>query len=175
MECPKKYRGDLVALKRHEEDIFGHPFFLYWLFSPAGKNLGLAGGGELDQELDSVRDGSCDEPEAQLPSRAPSRPKRPSLENAIRMEGSLMARRLTTHIEPTYPTQALSQHIQGNGVLQVRVAADGTVHDVNLVSGPPQLVEAAKTAVRQWKYRPVISSGHPVAALTIVNVPFRLP
>ena len=65
IECPKKYRGDLIALKRHEEDIFGHPFFLYWLYSAAGRELGLAGDGELDGDLDFIRDGSCEEPEAQ--------------------------------------------------------------------------------------------------------------
>ena len=91
------------------------------------------------------------------------------------MDGRAMDRQLASHVEPVYPSQAQSQHIQGDVRLQVRVAADGTVQDVNLVSGPPQLVGAAITAVKQWRYRPVISSGHPVAVVTIVNVPFRPP
>jgi len=67
------------------------------------------------------------------------------------------------------------RNVQGDVRLRVRVAEDGTVQDINLVSGPPQLVGAAIAAVRQWKYQPVISSGHPVAVVTIVTVPFRLP
>jgi len=74
MQCPKKNRGDLIALKRHEQDIVDRPFFLYYLYSSAGQELGLAGGGELDSELDSFRDGSCEEPGAQR--RPPVPPRR---------------------------------------------------------------------------------------------------
>jgi hypothetical protein len=69
IECPKKHRGDLIALKRHEENILGRPYFLYHLFSAAGLDLGLAGAGELDADLDFIRDGSCEESRPQ-----PSRP-----------------------------------------------------------------------------------------------------
>ena len=62
IQCPKKYRGDLIALKRHQEDILGRPYFLYYLYSAAGEELGLAGDGELDAELDFLRDGSCEQP-----------------------------------------------------------------------------------------------------------------
>ncbi len=176
IECPQKYRGDLIALKRHEEDIFGHPFFLYWLYSAEGKELGLAGDGELDGDLDFIRRGSCDEPEPQPPSPlVPARPLRNSLGDAIRADGNMMERQLVTRVRPIYPSQAQSDRIQGDVVFAVRVAADGTVQEVNLVSGPPQLVGAAIAAVKQWKYRPVISSGHPIAVVTTVNVPFRLP
>jgi len=65
IQCPKKYRGDLIALKRHEQNILGRPFFLYYLYSAAGQQLGLAGSGELGGELDAFRDGSCEEPEPQ--------------------------------------------------------------------------------------------------------------
>jgi TonB family protein len=173
IECPKKYRGDLIALKRHEEDILGRPYFLYYLYSAVGQELGLAGDGELDADLDFLRNGSCEEPEPQPPP-APSHPLSPTVGDAIRMDGSAMDRQLMTRVEPTYPNQAQSEHIQGDVRLQVRVAADGTVQDVNLVSGPPQLVGAAIAAVKQWRYRPAISSGHPVAVVTIVSVPFRL-
>jgi TonB family protein len=95
--------------------------------------------------------------------------------DAIQVDGSAMDRQLVTRVEPIYPSQAKSQHIQGDVRLQVRVSQDGTVQDVNLVSGPPQLVGAAIAAVKQWKYQPTMSSGHPVAVLTIVSVSFRLP
>jgi TonB family protein len=175
IQCPKKHRGDLIVLKRHEEDILGRPYFLYYMYSAAGLDLGLAGDGELDAELDFVRHGSCEGLERQPSSQVPSGPTSPSVGDAIRVDASAMVSQLVTHVEPIYPGQAQSEHIQGDVRLQVRIAEDGTVQDVNLVSGPPQLVGAAIAAVKQWKYQPVISSGHPVAVVTIVSVPFRLP
>jgi TonB family protein len=175
IKCPKKYRGDLVALKRQEEDILGRPYFLYYLYSAAGKELGLAGDGELDADLDFLRAGSCEEPESEPISPVRSGPTNLSAGDAIRMDGTAMDRQLISRVEPIYPSQAQTEHLQGDLRLQVRVAADGSVEDVHLVSGPPQLVEAAITAVKQWKYRPVISSGHPIAVVTIINIPFHLP
>jgi len=174
INCPRRYRGDLLALKRVEENILRHPYFVYYLYSPAGRELGLAGTGELDSDLSLIRNGGCEEPEAQ-PPEVPSLSTQPSMGDAIPMDGKAMDRQLVTRADPTYPSQALSDHIQGDVRLLVRVGADGTVQDTNLVSGPPQLVEAAKAAVKQWRYRPVIHAGHPVAVLTVVNVPFRLP
>lgn len=165
-----KDRGNLIALKR-QEDVLGNPYHLYWLYSPSGKELGLAGAEELD--VDALRHDDCDaaQPLAPLPSRPISPPSR----GAVRMDQIEMEHRLITHVEPTYPKQAQSEHIQGDVRLQVQVAADGTVRDVSLVSGPPQLVAAAITAVKQWRYLPAISSGHAVPVVAIVNVPFRLP
>jgi TonB family protein len=86
-----------------------------------------------------------------------------------------MEQRLIAQVEPIYPNEARMERIQGDIRLQVRIAADGTVQEANLVSGPPQLVAAAIAAVKQWKYRPTIVSDHPVPAVTVVNVHFQLP
>lgn len=167
--CPQ-YRGDLIALKR-QQNILGHPYHLYWLYSPSGQELGLAGGEELD--VDSLRDGDCEEP-GTLPS-TPQPLTVPPLGDAIQIEGSVMERQLVTRVEASYPPRARAEHIQGDVRLQVRVAADGTVQDVSLVSGSPQLAGAAVAAVKQWRYRPTMRSGRPVPVVTIVEVPFRLP
>jgi TonB family protein len=165
------YRDDLIALKRHG-DILDHPYFLYWLYSPTGEELGLAGSGELDMDMDMLRDGSC--PERQPLPPIPPPPTSPPTGDAIRIEGSVMERQLVTRVEPKYPPKAQLEHIQGDVRLVARVAADGTVQEVSLMSGPPQLAEAAMAAVRQWRYRPTMSSGHPVPVVTIIKVPFRL-
>lgn len=169
--CPA-YRDDLIALKRHL-DILGHPYFLYWLYSPTGEELGLAGAGELDVDMDMLRDGSC--PGEQPSPPIPPPPTSPLTGDAIRIAGSVMERQLVTHVEPEYPRQAQAGHIQGDVRLVVRVAVDGTVQKVSLLSGPPQLATAAIAAVKQWRYRPTISSGHPVPVVTTVKVPFRFP
>jgi TonB family protein len=171
--CPK-YRGDLIALKRHNDEIIGRPYFLYWLYSATGEELGMAG---VDQEdVDVLRDAACEVPQSlPAPAPVPSRPLTAAVAVGIRMEESEMDGRLVTRVEPTYPNQARSEHIQGDVRLQVRVGADGSVQDIILVSGHPRLVQAAIAAVKQWKYRPVVSAGHPVAVVTMVTVRFRLP
>ena len=174
VECPK-VRGDLIALKRHL-DVFDRPYFLYWLYSPSGKELGLAGGGELEPEMDELREGDCEEQQhGQASPPVPSRVKPPPEDKAVRVDGSAMEQRLLAQIEPTYPSEAQAEHIQGDVRFQVRVGADGTVQEANVISGPPQLVAAAKAAVRQWRYRPIMVLGKPVAVLTSVTVRFRLP
>jgi TonB family protein len=171
VECPAQNRGDLIVLKR-SSDILGKPYFLSWLYTPSGKELGLAGAGELEEaDIDMIREGKC----PALPVHTLTKPPSPPLGDAIRVDEGAMALRLVTRVEPTYPREARSRYIQGDVRLEVRVATDGTVEDVNLVSGPQQLVAAAKAAVRQWRYRPGISSGHPVPVVTIVTVRFRLP
>jgi protein TonB len=137
---------------------------------PSGQNLGLGGADELD--VAALRDGSCETPQplALPPAPAPAL----QLGDAIRVESSLMEQRLVTRIEPTYPNSARLAHIEGDVRLQVRIAADGSVQNTSLISGPPQLVAAAVAAVKQWKYQPMMLSEHPVPVVTVVNVKFRL-
>ncbi len=171
--CPKSYRGDLIVLKRHEEDILGRPFFLYYRYSAQGENLGLAGGEELDQ--DELVDDNCEELDHAPPPAVSSAQTNPPQAEAARVDAGVMSHQLISRVDPTYPSQAQLGRIQGDVRLLVRVGADGAVQDAHLVSGPPQLVAAAIAAVKQWRYRPVITAGHPVAVTTTVDVPFRLP
>jgi TonB family protein len=165
-----KFHGDLIALKRFDSDILGLPYFLYWLYSASGEDLGLAGAGELDEG--ELLAGFCDglQPIEPLPPSVTIIPT-----DAISVSASEMERRLITRVEPNYPAQALSDRLEGEIHLKIRVGADGTVQEAHLISGQPQLVAAAVAAVKQWKYRPVIASGHPVAVETSVTVKFRLP
>jgi periplasmic protein TonB len=48
------------------------------------------------------------------------------------------------------------------------------VQELQLVSGPPLLVQAAIDAVKQWVYSPTLLNGNPVEVLTEVNVNFTL-
>ena len=45
---------------------------------------------------------------------------------------------------------------------------------LEVVSGPPLLVQAAVDAVRQWRYRPTYLNGEAVAVETSITVIFRL-
>ena len=73
-----------------------------------------------------------------------------------------------------YPPQARAVGQHGTVVLEVLVAANGSVKDLKVVSGPPMLRQAAVDAVRRWKYQPFKLNGKAIAAQTQVQVDFKL-
>lgn len=78
-------------------------------------------------------------------------------------------------VEPRYPADAKSRHIQGPVVLDVQVLSDGNVGTIGIVSGETSLTGAAVHAVRQWKYQPNVVNGRPVEGQTRVTINFTLP
>jgi len=58
--------------------------------------------------------------------------------------------------------------------LHAIIGKDGTVQQLQLVSGPPLLVNAAMDAVRQWRYQPTELNGEPVDVDTTIQVVFTL-
>jgi TonB family protein len=76
--------------------------------------------------------------------------------------------------QPVYPEEAKAQHIQGVVVLHARISKEGTVKDLQLISGPPELVVSAIDAVRQWKYKPYTVDGEPTDVHTTININFTL-
>ncbi len=65
-------------------------------------------------------------------------------------------------------------HIQGAVVLRAIIGKDGEVHDLTPLSGPPELVQSAMGAVRQWRYRPYYLKGEPVEVDTQITVNYVL-
>ena len=56
----------------------------------------------------------------------------------------------------------------------VTIAQDGTVQNIQVISGHPLLVPAAIEAVKQWAYKPTLLNGNPVEVITQVDVNFTL-
>jgi len=77
-------------------------------------------------------------------------------------------------VRPKYPPEAKANRVQGQVRLRAVIATDGSVKTLNVVSGEPQLVEAALEAVRQWKYEPVVFDGKAVEVLVDIDVNFTL-
>jgi periplasmic protein TonB len=48
------------------------------------------------------------------------------------------------------------------------------VHGIEVLSGNPILAEAARAAVRHWRYRPTLLDGQPVEVETQITVNFVL-
>jgi periplasmic protein TonB len=56
----------------------------------------------------------------------------------------------------------------------VAVDKEGNVANIQLISGHPLLAPAAIEAVKQWKYKPFLLDGIPLAVETQVTVNFTL-
>ena len=85
------------------------------------------------------------------------------------MEGNLIRR-----VQPEYPALARQARIQGTVVLRAVVNREGTIQDLQVISGHPLLVQAAINAVRQWRYRPYFLNDQPVEVETQIMVNFSL-
>ena len=93
---------------------------------------------------------------------------------SIRLGGNVAQANLVHQVTPVYPEVAKSAHISGTVLLHAIVGKDGTVQDLQYVSGPPLLMKSAMDAVRQWRYKPVLLNGNPVEVDTTVSVIFTL-
>ena len=58
--------------------------------------------------------------------------------------------------------------------MQVEISKEGLVESCKLISGDSLLVEAATAAVKQWRYKPYLLNGEPIAFRTQVTVNFVL-
>ncbi|HEY1270900.1 MAG TPA: energy transducer TonB [Terriglobales bacterium] len=81
---------------------------------------------------------------------------------------------LIKRVQPNYPPLARQARIQGQVVLQAEISKDGTIQNLQLISGHPMLAPAAIEAVKQWRYKPYLLNGEPVAVETQVVVNFTL-
>jgi periplasmic protein TonB len=75
---------------------------------------------------------------------------------------------------PVYPALARAARVEGTVVPEATISKQGTIEDLRVVSGPAMLRQAALDAVSQWRYRPYLLNGDPVAVETTVNVVFNL-
>jgi len=97
-----------------------------------------------------------------------------STSQRIRVGGSVQSANLIAKVNPVYPPLAKQARIQGVVHLTTTIAADGTVQNLEVISGHPLLVPAAMEAVKQWVYKPTLLNGNPVEVITQVDVNFTL-
>lgn len=110
---------------------------------------------------------------------APPAPK-PAVEPAPAREaphpvgGDVQAARLIRRVIPMYPVLAKQARISGTVRLIGIIAKDGTIEQLQVVSGHPLLVKSAVEAVRQWVYQPTLLNGSPVEVIAPIDVIFTL-
>jgi periplasmic protein TonB len=105
---------------------------------------------------------------------APPPPPKPVQSGPVRIGGNVMQAKAIDRTQPVYPAIARAAHVQGTVVLHAIIAKDGTVQQLQLVSGPPLLVNSAMDAVRQWRYQPTQLNGEAVEVDTTIQVVFTL-
>lgn len=79
-----------------------------------------------------------------------------------------------TKVDPAYPALARQAKIQGTVRFRATIGKDGSVVNLELISGHPLLVAAAKAAAKQWTFKPTLVNGQPVQVVTTVDVNFSL-
>src|SRR5690348_796467 len=92
----------------------------------------------------------------------------------LRIGGNVMQAMLVHMVTPVYPPIAKQAKVSGTVVLHAVVGADGNVKQLQVISGPAQLTQAAIDAVQQWQYKPYKLNGQAVAVDTTITVVFNL-
>jgi TonB family protein len=113
-------------------------------------------------------------PEQTLPPPSPPPPSGSPRQERIRVAGNVQQNNLIHKVDPVYPPLARQARIQGTVRLVAIIGRDGSVRNLELVSGHPLMVEAARQAVMQWLYKPTILNGQPVEVVTQIDVVFAL-
>ena len=77
-------------------------------------------------------------------------------------------------MNPDYPLLARQMKVQGSVMLQALIGQDGGIQALRVVSGPAILAEAAREAVKQWRFKPYYQSGRPVETEARITVNFTI-
>jgi protein TonB len=100
-------------------------------------------------------------------------PPKPT-QSRIRQGGAVTAASLINKVNPVYPPLARQTRVSGTVRLHAIISKDGSVQQLEVLSGHPLLVQSALDAVRQWRYRPTLLNGEPVEVDTTIDVIFSL-
>jgi protein TonB len=87
--------------------------------------------------------------------------------------GSLLAY-ATKQTQPVYPAAAKTMRTTGIVKVEVTIDENGNVASVQNASGPFLLQDAAKDAIRKWRFRPFTRDGQAVKATGFVSFNFAL-
>jgi TonB family protein len=84
------------------------------------------------------------------------------------------AQSVTVSVPPDYPLLARQMRVQGAVSLQALISRDGTIQQLQILSGPGILAAAAREAVKQWHFKPFLQNGQPVETQARITVNFTI-
>lgn len=92
----------------------------------------------------------------------------------VRVSTEVQEKHLTKKVAPEYPPLAKKARIQGWVRMQAIIGHDGSIAQLEVISGHPLLVQNALEAARRWQYEPTLLNGEPVEVETTIDVVFAL-
>jgi protein TonB len=81
---------------------------------------------------------------------------------------------VVSHVDPSYPLLAKQMKVQGAVILEALISKTGSIQDIQVLSGPAILSEAAREAVKQWHFKPYYQRGQPVETEARITVNFTI-
>jgi TonB family protein len=81
---------------------------------------------------------------------------------------------VSVSVPPDYPLLARQMKVQGAVSLQALISRDGTIQELQILSGPSILATAAREAVKQWHFKPYLQNGQPVETQARITVNFTI-
>jgi protein TonB len=109
----------------------------------------------------------------EIPKSDPVPPPPPPPERR-RVGGEVQEARLVHQVKPVYPPLARRARLEGTVQLRIVIGVSGTVPSMEVIKGHSLLLDAAKEAVGQWRYTPMLVDNRPVEFATEVSVQFHL-
>jgi TonB family protein len=81
---------------------------------------------------------------------------------------------LSRSVRPEYPLLARQMKVQGRVDLDATIGTDGGIRTLNVTAGPTILADAAREAVKQWRFKPHMEGGQPVETQVPISVNFTI-
>ena len=104
-------------------------------------------------------------------SQVPPPPPAPVV--PVRIGGQINTPALMRRVEPIYPEVAAVAKVVGTVILEAMVGANGSVESVNVLRSRNALLDkAAITALKQWRYTPLVLNGIPTPFILTVTFTF---
>jgi TonB family protein len=80
--------------------------------------------------------------------------------------------KLLKGVNPIYPPDAMRNFITGDVRLKAEIGADGKIGNIEVVSGPADLLPAALDAMKQYVYAPATKGGKGIGSTVKVTIKF---
>jgi TonB family protein len=112
---------------------------------------------------------------ASLDTRGSQKAYQSEAQKVYKIGGDVAAPTLLKKVEPEYADSARKEKLQGTTLLAVTIGTDGIPSDIRVSRSLQQDLDAnAIAAVRQWRFRPAIREGAPVATNAQIEINFKL-
>src|SRR5208283_427570 len=81
---------------------------------------------------------------------------------------------VSVSVPPDYPLLARQMKVQGAVSLRALISREGTIQELQILSGPAILAAAAREAVKQWHFKPYMQNGQAVETQARITVNFTI-